>query len=103
MRPVAILRDAAEFIIGPRFARTRWRLLRMRTGVVARMSRQRGFSFKFQTSVHDLAARRARSFALNLSLSNHIEQGIPEPRSTRGLVRQAAQRKTHTSIQVPRK
>jgi hypothetical protein len=29
--PVAfILRDAAEFIIGPRFARTRWRLLRMR-------------------------------------------------------------------------
>src|ERR1700722_19340947 len=26
----AILRDAAEFIIGPRFARTRWPLLRMR-------------------------------------------------------------------------
>src|SRR6202044_200195 len=26
----AILRDAAEFFIGPRFARTRWRLLRMR-------------------------------------------------------------------------
>jgi hypothetical protein len=25
-----ILRDGAEFIIGPRFARTRWRLLRMR-------------------------------------------------------------------------
>ena len=29
MSPAAILRDAAEFIIGPRFARTRWRLLRM--------------------------------------------------------------------------
>ena len=26
----AILRDGAEFIIGPRFARTRWRLLRRR-------------------------------------------------------------------------
>jgi hypothetical protein len=26
----AILRDGAEFIIGPRFARTRWRLFRMR-------------------------------------------------------------------------
>jgi hypothetical protein len=25
-----ILRDAAEFTIGPRLARTRWRLLRMR-------------------------------------------------------------------------
>jgi hypothetical protein len=27
---VAMVRDAAEFIIGPRFARTRWRLLTMR-------------------------------------------------------------------------
>src|SRR5260370_24795701 len=40
MSPYAsILRDAAEFIIGPRFARTRWRLLRMRTGLRPRFQR----------------------------------------------------------------
>src|SRR5438128_6220109 len=33
--PAAILRDAAEFIIGPRFARTRWRLLRIRALLAA--------------------------------------------------------------------
>ncbi len=31
-----ILRDGAEPVIGPRFVRTRWRLLRMRAGRIAR-------------------------------------------------------------------
>src|SRR5260370_26945316 len=34
-----ILRDAAAFIIGPRFARTRWRLLRMRLRSRPRLQR----------------------------------------------------------------
>jgi len=33
-----ILRDAAEFIIGPRFARTRWRLLTMRKNLLRRFA-----------------------------------------------------------------